>query len=51
MDLCRGSMLAQLWAGEQPLSPSEWKQLADFIALLRRGPSVLATPASSWATR
>ena len=35
MDICRGSMLLQIWADNDWLSPPEWKQLADFLALLR----------------
>jgi hypothetical protein len=38
MDICRGSMLAQIWADNDWLSPPEWKELADFIALLRAQP-------------
>lgn len=36
MDMCRGSMLIQLWADRDWMSPPEWEQLADFITLLRR---------------
>ena len=31
MDICRGSMLAQIWADRDFLSPPEWDQLATFI--------------------
>jgi hypothetical protein len=44
MDMCRGSMLAQLWADDDWLSPPEWKQLADFIALLRAQPKCFGNP-------
>src|SRR5512142_2068952 len=29
MDICRGSLLPQIWADNDWLSPPEWKQLAD----------------------
>lgn len=38
MDICRGSMLAQIWGDNDWLSPPEWKELADFISLLRAQP-------------
>ena len=44
MDMCRGSMLVQLWADRDWLSPPEWRQLADFIALLRARPNCFARP-------
>ena len=44
MDLCRGSLLAQIWADNDWLSPPEWKQLADFIALLRTRPACFGNP-------
>ncbi len=44
MDICRGSMLAQLWADREWLSPPEWRQLADLIGLLRAQPECFANP-------
>ena len=44
MDICRGSMLAQIWADNDWLSPPEWKQLADFLALLRAKPKCFDNP-------
>ena len=44
MDLCRGSMLAQIWADNDWLSPPEWKQLAEFLALLRAQPKCFGNP-------
>ncbi len=44
MDLCRGSLMAQIWADNDWLSPPEWKQLADFIALLRAEPKCFENP-------
>ena len=44
MDMCRGSMLAQIWADNDWLSPPEWKELADFIALLRAAPKCFGNP-------
>jgi hypothetical protein len=38
MDICRGSLLAQIWADHDWLSPPEWRELADLIALLRAQP-------------
>jgi len=38
MDLCRGSLMAQIWTDTNWLTPSERRQLADFIALLRSNP-------------
>ena len=38
MDLCRGSLLAQVWSDTAWLSPPERKQMADFIALLKARP-------------
>jgi len=38
MDLCRGSLLAQIWTDTDFLSPPERRQLADFIALLKANP-------------
>ena len=38
MDLCRGSLLAQVWTDTDFLSPPECRQLADFMALLRANP-------------
>jgi len=44
MDMCRGSMLIQLWADRDWLSPPEWDQLADFVALLRQCPACFRRP-------
>ncbi len=44
MDICRGSMLAQIWADNDWLSPPEWKELADFLALLRAQPGCFGNP-------
>ena len=44
MDMCRGSLLAQMWSDRDWLSPPEWKQLADFIALLRARPECFGNP-------
>ncbi|MBI4584704.1 MAG: hypothetical protein HY717_11880 [Planctomycetes bacterium] len=44
MDLCRGSLLAQPWSDEAWLSPPEWRQMADFIALLRARPDCFGNP-------
>ena len=40
MDMCRGSLLAQIfsWSVADELTPSEWRQMADFIALLKAQP-------------
>ena len=38
MDLCRGSLLAQIWTDTDFLTPPERRQLADFIALLKANP-------------
>ncbi len=38
MDLCRGSLLAQVWSDTAWLSPPERKEMADFIALLKARP-------------
>ncbi len=44
MDICRGSLLAQVWADAAWLSPPERKQMADFIALLKAWPDCFANP-------
>jgi hypothetical protein len=44
MDLCRGSMLAQIWTDYDWLSAPERRQLADFIALLKAQPKCFANP-------
>ena len=44
MDLCRGSLLAQIWSDTPWLSPPERKQMADFIALLKAQPECFANP-------
>ncbi len=44
MDMCRGSMLIQLWADRDWLSPPEWNELADFVALVREHPECFRCP-------
>lgn len=44
MDMCRGSMMIQLWADREWLSPPEWRQMADLIGLLRAQPECFANP-------
>ena len=44
MDICRGSLLAQIWSDTAWLSPPERKQMADFIALLKERPGCFANP-------
>jgi len=44
MDLCRGSMLAQIWTDYDWLSVPECKQLAEFIALLKARPECFGNP-------
>jgi hypothetical protein len=44
MEICRGSLLAQVWADCEWLSPPEWQQLADLIGLLRAQPACFANP-------
>ncbi len=44
MDLCRGSLLAQIWSGRDRLSEPEWKQLAVFIRLLKARPECFGNP-------
>jgi hypothetical protein len=44
MDMCRGSLLIQLWADREWLSPPEWRQLADFVALMRERPECFGHP-------
>ncbi len=44
MDMARGSLLIQLWADRDWLSPAEWPQLADLVALLRARPDCFARP-------
>jgi hypothetical protein len=44
MDLCRGSLLAQLWAGREPLTRAEHQQLQTFLDLLRARPGCFAHP-------
>ncbi len=38
MDICRGSLLAQVWTDTDWLTPGERKQLADFVGLLKAQP-------------
>ncbi len=42
MDLCRGSLLAQVWTDTDWLSPAERIQLAEFLALFRANPDCFA---------
>jgi hypothetical protein len=42
MDICRGSLLGQIWGDNDWLSPAEWTQLADFLALLKAHPECFA---------
>jgi len=44
MDICRGSLLAQIWSDTAWLSPPERKQMAEFIALLKARPECFANP-------
>lgn len=44
MDIARGSLLAQLWADRDWLSPPEWREMADLIALLKARPACFAHP-------
>ncbi|MFH1264924.1 MAG: hypothetical protein ABIK89_04310, partial [Planctomycetota bacterium] len=44
MDICRGSLLAQIWSDTAWLSPPERKQMAEFIALLKAQPECFANP-------
>ena len=44
MDICRGSLLAQIWSDTPWLSPSERKQMGEFIALLKERPACFANP-------
>jgi hypothetical protein len=44
MDMCRGNLLPQVWADYDWLSPPEWKQLADFVALVRAAPKCFGNP-------
>ena len=38
MDICRGSMLLQIWTDTDWLTPPEREQMADFIALMKANP-------------
>ena len=38
MDLCRGSLLAQIWTDTDWLTPPERRQLGDLVALLKANP-------------
>lgn len=44
MDLCRGSLLAQIWTDTNYLATAERQQLADFIALLKSNPDCFDNP-------
>lgn len=44
MDMCRGNLLPQVWADYDWLSPPEWKQLSDFVALVRAAPKCFGNP-------
>jgi len=46
MDICRGSLLAQVWTDSAWLSPPERGQIADFVALLKANPACFANPRS-----
>ena len=43
MDLCRGSLLAQIWSDTPWLSPPERKLMADFITILKARPQCFAS--------
>lgn len=43
LDMCRGSLLAQVWSDGPWLSPPERKQITEFIALLRAQPECFAS--------
>jgi len=38
MDLCRGSLMVQIWTDTDWLTPPERRQLADFVALMKANP-------------
>jgi hypothetical protein len=42
MDMCRGSLLLQLWADYDWLSPPEWTQMATLFDLVRAAPECFA---------
>ncbi len=42
MDLCRGSLLFQLWTDTEWLTPEERGQVADFVGLLKANPGCFA---------
>lgn len=44
MDMCRGSLLAQLWSDTTYGKAADRRQLAEFIALLRAQPKCFANP-------
>ena len=44
MDICRGSLLLQIWSDIDSFTPLEWKQLADFAALLKSQPNCFVNP-------
>jgi hypothetical protein len=44
LDMARGSLLVQLWADREWLSPPERERLADLIALVRARPECFANP-------
>ncbi len=45
MDISRGHLLAQIWSDTDYLTPSERRQMADFITLLKAQPRLLPGPA------
>lgn len=44
MDLCRGSLLAQVWSNQDWLPDDELRHLADFIHLLKARPDCFGNP-------
>ncbi|MBI84241.1 MAG: hypothetical protein CMJ81_13650 [Planctomycetaceae bacterium] len=42
MDMCRGSLLLQLWADHDWLSPPEWRQMTTLFELVRARPECFA---------
>ena len=44
MDICRGSLLGQIWSDSDWLSSAEWPQLANLLALLKAQPKCFGNP-------
>jgi hypothetical protein len=44
MDICRGSLLAQVWTDTPWLTPTERRQMAEFIALVKERAACFANP-------